>query len=327
MLVLGIESTCDETACAVVRDGKEVLSNVIASQADLHAVYGGVVPELACRRHIEVLRPTIEEACKQAGVTLEEIDLIAAARGPGLIGAIMIGLSAAKSLALGLNKPFVGVNHIEAHLYAPFMDHDIPLPALGVVASGGHTSLMLIESLGNYQLIGETIDDAVGESFDKVAKMLGLPYPGGPHIEKLAQEGNAKRFAFKAGRVKEKPYHFSYSGLKTAVLYKWKELEEKDKADIAASFQEAALGDIVKKAKLAAKELGCKAIVAGGGVTHSLRLRAMLESAEVPVFWPGEGLSLDNAAMIAGLGYQQYKMQGEDPFSIRAETRIAIAYK
>ncbi len=210
MLALGIESTCDETACAIVQDGRSILSNIIASQIDLHKEYGGVVPELACRRHIDLMMPVIDQALTQAKMTLAHIDLIAVAHGPGLIGALLIGLNTAKALAWALQKPFIGVNHIEAHLYAALMSYEkeIHFPCLGVVASGGHTAIVLIQELGVYQLLGQTVDDAIGEAFDKVAKMLDLPYPGGPQIEKLALYGDPYRYPFKAGRVKGHPLDF-----------------------------------------------------------------------------------------------------------------------
>jgi N6-L-threonylcarbamoyladenine synthase len=220
MLVLGIETTCDETACAIVKDGHTILSNVISSQIDLHAEYGGVVPELSCRRHVDVIMSVIQQALLEASVGLEDIDLIAVAYGPGLVGALLIGLTSAKTLSLALGKPFIGVNHVEAHLYAAMMSKDLSIqfPCLGVVLSGGHTALVLIEKFGQSRLISETVDDAIGEAFDKVAKMMGLPYPGGPQIESLATQGNPEAFPFKPGKVKEMPLHFSFSGLKTAVL-------------------------------------------------------------------------------------------------------------
>lgn len=337
MLVLGIESTCDETACSIVRDGQEILSNIVSSQIDLHKEYGGVVPELACRRHIDVIIPVIEEALTQANLALQDIDLIAVAKGPGLIGALLIGLNAGKSLALTLNKPLIGVNHIEAHLYAAMMSstHQIPMPSLGVVLSGGHTSLIKIENLGTYALIGQTVDDAIGEAFDKVAKILKLPYPGGPHIESLALEGNPNRYPLKAGQMKGKPYNFSFSGLKTGVLYTIRgqnnaieeSLSDQDKKDIAASFQETAFSDVVKKTLMAAESLSIKSIVFGGGVTNNQRLRAKFEehNKDFNFFWPSKGLSLDNAAMIAGLGYHVYNKQGKsDPLTLEPSTRIAF---
>ncbi len=317
MLVLGIESTCDETACAVVEKGKKILSNVIASQTDLHARYGGVFPELACRQHFDLMIPIIEQALQEAHVSPSAIDLISVAYGPGLIGALLLGVNTAKSLALAWNKPFVGVNHVEAHLYAALMGCESPaFPALGVVVSGGHTFLVRMHDIGHYEMIGQTVDDAIGEAFDKVAVMLGLPYPGGPEIEKLAHLGDPRRYPFKAGVVKGKPWNFSFSGLKTNVLYTVKgqdcdkkapnRITDQDKPHIAASFQEAALKDIATKALDAAVEFDCKMIFLGGGVTHNQRLRELFHSSKIPIHWPLPGLSLDNAAMIAGLGYHHF---------------------
>lgn len=335
MLVLGIESTCDETGCAVVRDGVEILSNCIASQIELHAPYGGVIPELACRQHIDCLPSLLKEALEKAHVTLNEIDLIAVAKGPGLIGALLVGLNFAKGLALGLKKPLVGVNHIEAHLYAPFMEQPVPLPALGVVISGGHTALIQIKALGDYTLIGQTQDDAIGEAFDKVAKLLGLPYPGGPEIEKLARQGDPHKYPFKPGTIKKYPFDFSYSGLKTAVLYQVKGqnatkdspllISEAEKADIAASFQHTAFSSLVSKIDLAVKTFGCKSVVLGGGVSQNNYLRALLaQEVSYPIFWPSPGLCLDNGAMIAGLGFHIYRTQGEDSLDLSPQTRISF---
>lgn len=325
MLVLGIESSCDETAAAVVISGRQVLSNVISSQVDLHAIYGGVVPELACRRHIDVIIPIIDEALKIAGKQLKELDLIAVTQGPGLVGALLIGLNAAKGLSLALNIPFIGVNHVEAHLYAAMMSHSaaITFPCLGAVLSGGHTALVEIRAIGEYRLISQTVDDAIGEAFDKVAKILSLPYPGGPYIEKLAAEGNPHSYPFKAGHVKKLPLHFSFSGLKTAVLYTVKEisitgaqLSHKQRCDIAASFQLAAFSDISKKIATASELLGSKEVLFGGGVVNNLALRAFLKK-RIPnlnCLWPTVELTLDNAAMIAGLGYQRYISQASGDF-------------
>lgn len=338
MLILGIESTCDETAAAVVKDGSEILSSVVSSQIDLHKPFGGVVPELACRRHIEVMIPIIDQALKEARIALHQIDVIAVACGPGLIGALLIGLNAAKTLSFTLQKPLIGVNHIEAHLYAAIMSKEspIPFPALGVVISGGHTTINIVRSLGDYVLVGQTVDDAVGEAFDKVAKILGLPYPGGPYVEALANLGDSTAYPYKAGKVKGKPYFFSYSGLKTAVLYSLKgqdgkissllsqDLPQKVKQDVAASFQKAALEDIVHKTRLAAQEFGCNHVILGGGVTNNHTLRAMFakDAPELICHWPAQGLSLDNAAMIAGLGYHRYKAQGRsDPLDLDVQAR------
>lgn len=338
MLVLGIESTCDETGIAVVRDGTEILSNVVASQEDLHQIYGGVVPELACRRHIDVCLPLLKSALSQAGVSFEEIDLIAVAKGPGLIGALLIGLNFAKGLSLASGKPLIGVNHIEAHLYAVLMGNKVPLPTLGVVISGGHTALIEVEAVGKYRLLGQTQDDAIGEAFDKVAKLLELPYPGGPQIEKLALSGNPHRYPFKGGRVKSNPFDFSFSGLKTAVFYQVKgqnaskstplRITEEEKADVAASFQHGAFSYLVEKILLAAQQRQSKSIILGGGVSQNQYLRFLLETslktreASYPLFWPPAGLSLDNAAMIAGLGTHTYKQQGCDSLELEAMTRI-----
>ncbi|CUI16598.1 O-sialoglycoprotein endopeptidase [Candidatus Protochlamydia naegleriophila] len=341
MLVLGIESTCDETACAIVRDGQDILANVVASQIDLHDEYGGVVPELACRRHIDLMIPVIEQAREQAKISLDDIDLIAVAHGPGLIGALLIGLNTAKALSFALQKPFIGVNHVEAHLYAALMSNPqtVEFPCLGVVLSGGHTALVLINQIGEYELIGQTVDDAVGEAFDKVAKMLDLPYPGGPQIEQLARLGNPQRHSFKAGQVKGHPLDFSFSGLKTAVLYTIRGpkgqgsdivLTDADKTDIAASFQQAALEDIVKKTLSAANRHGIKTLLFGGGVTNNQHLRHLFQVA-APSFnycWPSAGLSLDNAAMIAGLGYHRYRLQGKgDEMELEPLVRIPFHSK
>lgn len=331
MLVLGIESTCDETACAVVRNGKEILSNVVASQIDLHQEYGGVVPELACRRHIDLIMPVIDQALSQANVQLLEIDLIAVAHGPGLIGALLIGLNTAKALSLALGKPFIGVNHVEAHLYASLMSQKKPVefPSLGVVLSGGHTILVVMKECGGYELIGQTVDDAIGEAFDKAAKMLGLPYPGGPQIEKLALKGDKLSHSFKAGHVKANPLDFSFSGLKTALLYairKIDHLTDQDKSDLAASFQHAALSDVVKKTIHAANKHNLRTLVFGGGVTNNQNLRHLFEkesNGAYQLLWPSLGLSLDNAAMIAGLGYHRFLKKGSgDTMDLEPLTRI-----
>jgi N6-L-threonylcarbamoyladenine synthase len=339
MLVLGIETTCDETACSVVRDGQEILSNVIASQSDLHSLYGGVFPELACRRHLDALIPVLEESLTQAHVTSEAIDLIAVAKGPGLIGALLIGLNAAKALSLAWRIPFIGVNHVEAHLYACMMGpYTPPLPALGVVISGGHTFMVKITAIGTYELIGTTQDDAIGEAFDKVAAMLSLPYPGGPAVEQLAKKGNREKFPFRPGKVKGRCWDFSFSGLKTNVLYTLKgpnacrtsplKIAEEEKADIAASFQETALSDIVDKSLLAAQAFSCRSILLGGGVSNNQRLRELytVKGGSLPLFFPPKTLSLDNGAMIAGLGFHTFRNQGHgDPMDLSPMTRIPLS--
>lgn len=326
MIVLGIESTCDETGAAIVKDGRTVLSNVLASSVDIHEKYGGVFPELSCRRHIDAILPVIDEAIVKAGVTPQEIDLIAVARGPGLVGALLIGMNAAKGLAIAWNKPLIGVNHVEAHLYASMMNVDaIPLPALGVVLSGGHTLLLKILDVGHYEPIATTVDDAIGEAFDKVACMLGLPYPGGPHIERLARDGNPKAYPLTAGKVKRSPLDFSFSGLKTGVLYTVKG-KEVNPADVAASFQETAFADVLNKALLASKSFPCQAIFLGGGVCNNQRLRALFSEKfpGMPIFWPPANLSVDNAVMIAGLGGKKF-LGVSDPLDLEVQTRIPVA--
>lgn len=302
MKVLGIESTCDETSAAIVEDGNQILSHVIASQTE-HAQFGGVFPELASRLHLDLMLPVIEEAL------IVEPDVIAVAEGPGLMGAILMGVSAAKALALAWDKPLVGVNHIEAHLYAAMMKTQV-FPALGVVISGGHTLLLKMESVTEYEVIGRTVDDSIGEAFDKVSKMMKGPYPGGPFIEKLAKEGNPNAFGFKGGHVKRAPLNFSFSGLKTNVLYTLR--ENPNLADVAASFQRAAFFDLMKKMKGALETFDAQAIYFGGGVSNSLTLKDLfIGSFDQPVFFPPKDLSLDNGAMIAGLGYHIYQRYGD----------------
>ncbi|MCB1181259.1 MAG: tRNA (adenosine(37)-N6)-threonylcarbamoyltransferase complex transferase subunit TsaD [Chlamydiia bacterium] len=329
MHILGIESTCDETAVAVVKDGIEVLSNVVASQADLHAEYGGVFPEEACRVHIEKIVPVCKQALLEANLTLSEIDGIAVAHGPGLVGALLIGLNFAKGLAIALEKPLIGVNHLEAHLYATWMSHKepIPLPALGLVLSGGHTSLIKIENLGKYTSIGQTQDDAIGEAFDKVATLLDLSYPGGPAIEKLAKKGDPNAFVFKAGTVKQSPFDFSFSGIKTAVLYCTKKYSSKipllDKRNIAASFQKAAFADVMTKAKRAIETYKLKSVIGGGGVCQNNFLKELFSTLPLPVFWPHSDLTLDNGAMIGGLGgYLFQKSSSLD--KLAAEPKLSL---
>ncbi len=321
MYALGIETSCDETAAAVVRDGRQILSNVVASQLDLHAEYGGVVPELACRKHIQVIGWIVQRALAESGVGLEGIGLVSVVQGPGLIGALLIGVNFAKGLSWGRGLPLVPVNHVEAHVYGCAMSNpEMEFPAIGMVASGGHTSLFVIENLGNYRRLGETTDDAVGESFDKVASLLGLPYMGGPEVEKLARKGNPGAIRFPRGMAKKRSYNFSYSGLKTAVLYHVKgygktkrdpdRISEKERADVAASFQEAALDILAQKAIRAAEEFRARSLAVGGGVAANQRLRELFRvggaRVGVPVYFPAPELCTDNAAMVAGLGYSLY---------------------
>lgn len=329
MIILGIETTCDETGASLVRDGAEILSNVVVSSMDIHERYGGVFPELACRRHIDAIIPVIEEAL----LPNCPVDAIAIAKGPGLVGALLIGMQAAKGLKIAWNKPLIGVSHIEAHLYTAFMG--IPksswhFPSLGIVLSGGHTFLVKILSIGHYEMLGTTVDDAIGEAFDKVGTLLGLPYPGGPRVEQLARNGDPKRFSFSAGKVKKNPLAFSFSGLKTSVLYAVRDriLDDQEKADAAASFQETAFFDVAAKAALAMQSFPCRGIYLGGGVCCNLRLREIFEQQfpMMPVFWPPSSLSSDNAAMIAGLGYHKFlENPSGDPLDLSVHPRIPIA--
>lgn len=318
MLVLGIESTCDESAAALVRDGKDVLSNVIASQVEMQRQYGGVFPEMASRAHVDAMMPVIEQALMG-----QLPDLIAVAHKPGLMGSILMGVTAAEALSMAWNIPLVGVNHIDAHLYAAMMETQI-FPAIGVVVSGGHTFLVRIDGVGQYERLGQTVDDAIGEAFDKVARMMELNYPGGPEIEKLAIDGDPQRFSFRGGRVKGRPLDFSFSGLKTNVRYTLEELELtlQNKQDVAASFQRAAFEDIYTKTMLAVKAVQPKALYLGGGVTNSHALRTMFKDCGVPVFFPGKGLSLDNGAMIAGLGYHIFQEKGADSLPLETSPRL-----
>ena len=335
-LILGIESTCDETAISIVRNGTEILSNQIASQVEDHLQYGGVVPELACRLHAETFYPLLRRTLDEAGCELSDLDGIAAARGPGLIGAVLIGLNAGKALALSLGIPFVGVNHVEAHLYAAIMSANKPpaYPCLGVVLSGGHSFLIRMDGARDYTLLATTVDDAIGEAFDKTAKILGLPYPGGPEIEKLAKEGDSKRFDFRPGRVKGSPLAFSFSGLKTKVLYTARgqngsdstALSHQDKADIAACFQKAAIKDVVNKIKLTTQDFDCGGIILGGGVTNNRSLRSAIEDIGLPCIWPPGVLCLDNGAMIAGLGAELLKREpAGHSLDIEAMPRIPLS--
>jgi len=323
-LILGIESTCDETAAAVVKDGSKVLGHSIASSAEIHRQYGGVFPELACRRHIDAIIPVISEALHQSQISPEHLDAIAIAKGPGLIGALLIGLQAAKGLSLTWEKPLIGINHAEAHLYAAFMNQKPRFPALGFVLSGGHTLMLKVQDVGRYELIGTTVDDAIGEAFDKAATILGLSYPGGPELERLALTGNEKKIRFSPSKVKKNPLAFSFSGLKTAVLYAQKNAVITDYPDIAASFQKTAFDDLSIKAKLAMQMDSYQSMVFGGGVTNNQRLRAHFahEFPSMPQFWPSAGLSMDNAMMIAGLAYHKFQQNDFSSLDLEAVPRL-----
>jgi N6-L-threonylcarbamoyladenine synthase len=316
--VLGIETSCDETAAAVVVDGRCVRSNIVASQVDLHAKYGGVVPEIASRAHIERLDSVIEEALSTANCGFDDMDAIAVTNGPGLVGALLIGVTAAKALSWALHKPLVGVDHIRAHAYSPAIDLDMPpWPAIGLIVSGGHTSLFRIDGPLEITLLGATTDDAAGEAFDKVSTILGLPYPGGPMIEKIARDGDPKAMDFPRTMLGHDSLDFSFSGVKTAVLYHvhgqgkvsggLEKLSPQQIADIAASFQAAVIDVLVRKTMLAVARTGLKSVVLGGGVAANKALRSALEQecARRHLFFHAAKMAYctDNAAMIAGLGY------------------------
>jgi N6-L-threonylcarbamoyladenine synthase len=314
MYILGIETSCDETAAAVLTDGFEVLSNVILSQDEVHAPYGGVVPELASRQHIKTIDIIVGEALARAGVELKAIDLFAVTQGPGLIGSLLVGLSFAKGLAYFFKKPLVGIDHLEGHVEAAFLENrDIGFPALALLVSGGHTSLYLLEKKLSYRLLGRTRDDAAGEALDKIAKFLGLGYPGGPVIEKLAAGGDQTAFAFSRPRIKDAPLDFSFSGLKTAALKHIRESgitkEHPRLADFLASFEEAVARPLVDNLARAVDEFGPKSLILCGGVARNTRLRARFrqfaDRQKLPAFIPSPKMCTDNAAMVAALALEK----------------------
>lgn len=319
MLVLGIETSCDETSAAIVENGKRILSNIVLSSLRLHKPYGGVVPEIACRHHAELIDSVIKEAFKKGGCGIKDVGLIAVCDRPGLIGALLVGISAAKGIALAENIPMLGINHLQAHLYAPLMaGGGIRFPFIGLVVSGGHTNLMLVGDFDKYQDLGRTTDDAVGEAFDKVAKILNLSYPGGPVIEKLARQGDPEKIKFPKTLLKPDSLDFSFSGIKTAVLNYAQSCPSLRGAlssarndeifDICASFQESVVDVIVEKSTRACKQKNLNTLVVGGGVSLNFRLREKLTNEcnkfKISTYFPSRALCMDNAAMVAGLGYR-----------------------
>ncbi|HIS35620.1 TPA: tRNA (adenosine(37)-N6)-threonylcarbamoyltransferase complex transferase subunit TsaD [Candidatus Scatousia excrementigallinarum] len=308
--IMAIESSCDETACAIVKNGREVIANVVASQIKTHAKFGGVIPEIAAREHLDSINIVIEEAFSQAkdiaGINPEDITAFAGTVGPGLVGCLLVGLNAAKTLALVYDKPFIGVNHLNAHLCGNYIDTELKPPFMALLVSGGHTQIIDVKSYSEQYILGETIDDAVGEAYDKVARLIGLPYPGGPRLDKLAQEGNPK--AFHLPEAKVDGYNFSFSGLKTAVLRLVKSFDGKEMPvnDICASFQECVSSTLLKKLKRAAEEKGYKQIVIAGGVAANSEIRRKIFSLEkegYSVFAPSMKYCTDNAAMVASCAY------------------------
>ena len=315
ILILGIESSCDETAAAVVKNGREVLSNVISSQIELHKLYGGVVPEIASRKHIEKINQVVEEALKDADVTLDDLDAIGVTYGPGLVGALLVGVSAAKAISYAKKIPLVGVHHIEGHISANYIENkQLEPPFVCLVVSGGHTHLVIVRDYGKYEIIGKTRDDAAGEAYDKVARAIGLGYPGGPKIDKLSKEGNPDAIKFPRAKIEDAPYDFSFSGLKSAVLNYLNAAKMKGEnindADLAASFQKAVCDVLVEHAIRAAKEYGFDKLAIAGGVASNSTLRASMEKAcaenQIQFYHPSPIFCTDNAAMIGAAAYYEF---------------------
>ncbi len=315
VLILAIESSCDETAASVVRNGREVLSNVISSQIALHTLYGGVVPEIASRKHIEKINQVIEQALADAGAELSQISAIAVTYGPGLVGALLVGVSAAKAISFATGIPLIGVHHIEGHISANYIENmDLEPPFVCLVVSGGHSHLVVVKDYGEYEIIGRTRDDAAGEAFDKVARAIGLGYPGGPKIDKLSKEGNPEAIHFPRAKVQENEYDFSFSGLKSAVLNYLNGCQMKGEtvceADVAASFQKAVIEVLVEHSLHAVKEYGCDKFAIAGGVASNSSLRTAFEEAcrkaKVRFYHPSPIYCTDNAAMIGVAGYYEY---------------------
>ncbi len=311
--ILAIETSCDETAAAVVDNGRVILGNVIASQEDLHAQYGGIFPEVASRKHVEFIYPVVDQAMREAFIGFDDLDCIAVTRGPGLVGSLLVGVNMAKGLALARNKPLLGINHIEGHISSLWLTDEadeIEFPVVTLVVSGGHTELFLVLDHGRYQYLGGTLDDAAGEAFDKVGRLLGLPYPGGPSIDAAAKEGNQHAFRFpRAVMQREHGYNFSFSGLKTAVLRQTKQYrpEHKPVNDLAASFQAAVVEMLVEKTARAAQDYGATAVHLAGGVSANSALRAaMKEAIALPVRFPPPELCTDNAAMIGAAAHHHF---------------------
>lgn len=319
IFVLGIESSCDETAASVVKNGRQVLSNVISSQIDIHTLYGGVVPEIASRKHMERINQVIEEALSKAGVSLDDIDVVSVTYGPGLVGALLVGVGEAKAIAYAARKPLVGVHHIEGHIAANYIEHpDLEPPFLCLVVSGGHTHLVQVRDYNTFDVIGCTHDDAAGEAFDKVARAIGLGYPGGPKIDKVARMGNPDAIEFPRAKIAGAEYDFSFSGVKSAVLNYLNQCEMKGQeivqADVAASFQKAVVDVLAERALAAAQKLGENRIAVAGGVAANSSLRKRMQEeckkAGITLYYPSPVFCTDNAAMIAVQGYYGY-MAGE----------------
>ena len=334
--ILAIESSCDETAAAVVKNGREVLSNVISSQIALHTLYGGVVPEIASRKHIEKINQVIEEALTEANMELGQMDAIGVTYGPGLVGALLVGVAEAKAISYATGIPLVGVHHIEGHVSANYIEHpDLEPPFLCLIVSGGHTHLVIVKEYGEYEIIGRTHDDAAGEAYDKVARAIGLGYPGGPKVDKLSKEGNPAAITFPRAQVEGCPYDFSFSGLKSAVLnylhHAEQVGEEINRADVAASFQAAVVDVLVDKTLQAAKEYGIDKIALAGGVASNSALRAGMEAAckkaGKTLFFPSPVYCTDNAAMIGAAAYYEYKKGVRHGLDLNAVPNLKIGQR
>lgn len=335
-LILAIETSCDETAAAVVKNGREVLSNIIYSQIALHTVFGGVVPEIASRKHIEKINPVIEAALSEAGVTLQDIDAVAVTYGPGLVGALLVGVAEAKAIAWAAGKPLVGVHHIEGHISANYIEHkDLEPPFLCLVASGGHSHLVLVEDYGQYQIIGRTRDDAAGEAFDKVARAIGLGYPGGPKVDRLAKEGDPKAVPFPRAKIEGAPDDFSFSGLKSAVLNYLNQCKMKEvpvnTADVAASFQQAVIDVLTDHTISAARRIGISKIAIAGGVAANSSLRTQMQELarknNMTFYHPSPVYCTDNAAMIGVAGYYEYIKGVRDSWDLNAVPNLKIGQR
>ena len=339
MLVLGIESSCDETAAAVVRGGREILSSVISSQIELHKPFGGVVPELASREHLEKIDPIVDEALRAANVSLEDIDAVAVTQGPGLVGSLLVGVCYAKALAFGLDIPLVGVNHIEGHVFSVAFDNPpVAFPALALIVSGGHTNIFYIPAAGQYKVVSRTRDDAAGEAFDKVAKMLNLDYPGGPVVERLAKEGDARRAKFPVAKISDGRADLSFSGLKTGVARYMRENDVKPVADgeepaqavkdLCAGFQATVVKSLIGTLEKLALSLEPKTLIVAGGVACNLALqRAAREAANrlnLPVYFPSKHLSTDNAAMIAAAGNFHLERGEQSDLTMTADVTLRL---
>ncbi|HEX4750355.1 MAG TPA: tRNA (adenosine(37)-N6)-threonylcarbamoyltransferase complex transferase subunit TsaD [Bryobacteraceae bacterium] len=349
-LILGIESSCDETAAAVVEDGRTIQSSVIASQFDTHGKYGGVVPELASREHLRAIVPVVREALQLAGAEWDDLSAIAVTAGPGLVGSLLVGVTYAKALCFARQIPLIAVNHVEGHIHSVLIDHpEIQLPAVALVASGGHTHLFAVQELGEYKLLGKTRDDAAGEAYDKVAKLLGYGYPGGPLIDKLALFGNARAVKFTIARMKGNDLDFSFSGLKTAVLRwteghdihdevalrlklrnatidEWRAATSQQTLDLLASFQYTIIEELLRRATAAAEQTGAESILVAGGVASNAGLRkAAKTKGTLPFYFPGAGLSTDNAAMIAAAAFPKLERGAFAGFDLKAQAGLLLA--